>query len=119
MYCFYCKSFFNFWLDNMSFLKANIVCTFYIVQRKKTYIFWKKKEIFKSILLFIVSKHKRLISLVSQKNVKVSRLLLISPRKNEVEELQTDPKTPDYQVGWAVLVASTLLDTLKRNFCFM
>ena len=26
------------------------------------------------------------------------------------------PKTPDYQLGWAVLAASRLMDTLKRNF---
>ena len=26
------------------------------------------------------------------------------------------PQTPDYQLGWAVLAASRLLDTLKQNF---
>ena len=25
-------------------------------------------------------------------------------------------ETPDYQLGWAVLAASRLMDTLKRNF---
>ena len=25
---------------------------------------------------------------------------------------------PDYQIGWAVLTAIRLLDTLKRNFLF-
>ena len=29
------------------------------------------------------------------------------------------PQTPDYQLGWAVLAASRLLDTLKWNFQFM
>jgi hypothetical protein len=26
-------------------------------------------------------------------------------------------KTPDHQLGWSVLAASRLLDTLKRNIC--
>ena len=28
-------------------------------------------------------------------------------------------ETPNYQLGWAILAASRLLDTLKRNFHFM
>ena len=37
--------------------------------------------------------------------------LLFLARKNELEELSTE--TPVYKLDWAVLAASTLLDTLK------
>ena len=45
--------------------------------------------------------------------------LSLESRKNEVEELYTDPKPTNYQLVWTVLTASRLLDTLKLNFCFM
>ena len=41
-----------------------------------------------------------------------SRTLLF---KEEQRNCGLIPKTPDYQLGWAVLSVSRLLDTLKRN----
>ena len=46
-------------------------------------------------------------------------MIMDQARKNDVEELQTDQKNPDYQLGWAILAECRQLDTHKRNFHFM
>ena len=60
--------------------------------------------------------------MVAWKNNKsslVSRVYNYNQEKTKWRNGRLTPKTPDYQLGWAVMDASRLLDTLKRNFCFM
>ena len=45
-------------------------------------------------------------------------LLTIEEERSEETVDWPPPQTPDYQLGWAVLAASKLLDTLKRIFLF-
>ena len=46
-------------------------------------------------------------------------LYYIAQGRTKWSNCRLAPKTPDYQLGWAVLAASRLLDTLTRNFHFM